>query len=60
MDTWHSILSRRIKPWTKVSPLSRIPPLEMKVSLSDDPNHHFRHTILFGPIHVSVIIQTRF
>ena len=26
MDTWHSILSRWIKPWTKVSPLSRIPP----------------------------------
>ena len=26
MDTRHSILSRWIKPWTKVSPLSRIPP----------------------------------
>ena len=25
MDTWHSILSRWIKPWTKVSLLLRIP-----------------------------------
>ena len=24
-DTWYSVLSRWIKPWTKVSPLSRIP-----------------------------------
>ena len=27
MDTWHSILSQRIKPWTKVSLLSRKPPI---------------------------------
>ena len=35
MDTWHSILSLWIKPWTKVSPLSRIPPswLGLKLGL---------------------------
>ena len=33
METWHSILSRWIKPWTKVSPLARIPPFILTLSL---------------------------
>ena len=35
MDDWHSILSRWIKPWTKVSPLSRIPPIVIDEMLDD-------------------------
>ena len=34
MDTWHSILSPRNKPWTLVSPLSRIPPYVMITTIS--------------------------
>ena len=41
MDTWHSILSRWIKPWTKVSLLSRIPPKGLRLyftfSMIPDP-----------------------
>ena len=32
MDTWYSILSWWIKPWTKVSPLSRIAPMILMLS----------------------------
>ena len=55
MVTWHSILSRWIKPWTTVSSLSRIPPIVSIFSInpyvpSDDSSYRYSSKVKDHPV----------